>query len=345
MRSLIKSKAEGLRGQLSVFYKKVEALKLTEENLEGFTDLAAAEMKSLSFDKITKDRAGNLIGLVKGHANKEPIVVVSHIDIMTPADRRLEGVDDDGMVRFKAGVISSIYAGAVLKRSLSPLTGDLIICCVPRLGSCDYGIKCLFDGYLKTKVKRIKGVILSEPTGFQVHLGHKGRMEYEIVVKGRLNKNFVENRGMNMLGTMFPLISELEKVSKELPSDFNLGRSDLRIKDVSYGGYEPQNEMNEFKIVVDRVFIPEESEDFILNKAKTIAKSVYSREPDVAVNTLLSKERVKTYTGLELVAEKEFKPWSMDGHAPFAMGSLAALSENGFKTRFGYWKKIVTEGS
>lgn len=102
MRSLIKSKAEGLRGQLSVFYKKVEALKLTEENLEGFTDLAAAEMKShLSFDKITKDRAGNLIGLVKGHANKEPIVVVSHIDIMTPADRRLEGVDDDGMVRFK----------------------------------------------------------------------------------------------------------------------------------------------------------------------------------------------------------------------------------------------------
>ena len=71
MRSLMKSKAEGLRGQLSVFYKKVEALKLTEENLRDFTDLAAAEMKSLSFDKITKDRAGNLIGLVKGHVNKD----------------------------------------------------------------------------------------------------------------------------------------------------------------------------------------------------------------------------------------------------------------------------------
>ena len=170
-------------------------------------------------------------------------------------------------------------------------------------------------------------------------------MEYEIVVKGKLNRNFLENRGMNMLGTMFPLINELEKVSKELPSDFNLGHSGLRIKDVRYNGYQPQDPVSEFRIVVDRAFIPEESESFILNKAKTIAKTVYKQEPDVTVNTLMAKERVRTYTGLEVVSEKEFKPWSMESHQPFALESLKTLTENGFKSNFGYWKKIVTEGS
>ncbi|MFA6610404.1 MAG: hypothetical protein WCT15_06120, partial [Candidatus Omnitrophota bacterium] len=96
---------------------------------------------------------------------------------------------------------------------------------------------------------------------------------------------------------------------------------------------------------VDRVFIPEEKESFILNKAKTIAKGVYKAEPDVTVNTMLAKERVKTYTGLELVSEKEFKPWTMDSHKPFALESLNCLNESGFRAGFGYWKNIVTEGS
>ncbi len=170
-------------------------------------------------------------------------------------------------------------------------------------------------------------------------------MEYEIVVKGKLNRNFLENRGMNMLGTMFPLISELEKVSKELPNDFNLGRSSLRIKDVSYSGCQPQDEINEFRIVVDRAFIPEETKGYILNRAKAIAKTVYKQEQDITVNTLLAKERIKTYTGLDLVLEKEFKPWSMESHQPFALESLESLNENGFKSNFGYWKKVVTEGS
>jgi hypothetical protein len=148
-----------------------------------------------------------------------------------------------------------------------------------------------------------------------------------------------------MLGTMFPLISELEKVSKELPNDLALGRSNLRIKDVRYSGYQPQDTINEFRVVVDRVFIPEESEGYILDKAKAIAKTVYKQEPDITINTLLAKERVKTYTGFEMVSEKEFKPWAMESHAPFALESLKALSENGFRSNFGYWKKIVTEGS
>ncbi|MFA7706266.1 MAG: hypothetical protein WCX91_04110, partial [Candidatus Omnitrophota bacterium] len=285
------------------------------------------------------------IGVIKGYSNKDAVLVVSHIDTKSVNQQKLEGIYTGDMSGFKSGVISSIYTGALIKRTLLPLTGDLIICCIPRTEYGGSGVEYLFDNFLKDKAKKIKGVVLCEPTGFNINLGHKGRMEYEIVVKGRLNRNFLENRGINMLGTMFPLINELEKVSKDLPSDLTLGRSDLRIKDVRYSGYQPQDAVSEFRVVVDRVFIPEEAKGYILDKAKTIAKTVYKQEPDITISTLLTKERVKTYTGLELVSEKEFKPWAMESHAPFASESLKALTESGFKSNFGYWKKIVTEGS
>jgi acetylornithine deacetylase/succinyl-diaminopimelate desuccinylase-like protein len=206
-------------------------------------------------------------------------------------------------------------------------------------------VKYLFDDLLKNRIGRIKGVLLCEPTELNINLGHKGRMEYEIVVRGKLKKSFLENRGMNMLGTMFPLINELEKVSKDMPNDLNMGRSDLRIKDVLYNGYRPQDELNEFRVVVDRVFIPDENETAILNKAKAIAKSIYNYEPEVKVSTMLAKERFKTHTGLEFVSEKEFKPWVMESHDPFALESLRCLTESGFKSTFGFWRRIVTEGS
>ncbi len=345
MKKLLKEKAKGLRGPLAKFAGKIQSFKLEPSNMGELTEIISAEMKDLRFDKVTKDKAGNLIGVIKGYGNKDAVIMVAHIDVMTPAQQKLEGISSGGMAKFRAGIISNVYAGALMKRTMLPMTGDLIICCVPRLECCDFGIKYLFDDVLKSRVKKIKGVILCEPTDFNVNLGHKGRMEYEIVVKGRLNRNFLENRGMNMLGTMFPLISELEHVSKELPSDLNLGRSGLRIKDVRYSGYQPQDEVNEFRIVVDRAFIPEETEGYILNKAKTIAKTVYRQEPDVTVNALLTKERIKTYTGLELISEKELKPWAMESHQPFALESLQSLNENGFKSNFGYWKNIVTEGS
>jgi acetylornithine deacetylase/succinyl-diaminopimelate desuccinylase-like protein len=264
---------------------------------------------------------------------------------MSAGREKLEDMTGGSMTRFKAGIISSLYAGALMKRTMLPLMSDLVVCCVPRFECCDTGVKYLFDELLKSRVNKIKGIILCEPTGFNINLGHKGRMEYEIVVRGKLKKNFLENRGMNMLGTMFPLISELEKASKELPNDMNVGRSDLRIKDVLYKGYSVSDETNEFRVVVDRVFVPEENQSTILTKAKTIARRVYSSDPDVTVRTMLAKESFKTHTGLELAGEKGFKPWIMESHKPFAMESLKCLAENGFKTNFGFWRKIVTEGS
>jgi len=345
MKQLVKSKAKGIKKDLIRFIKKLDDIKPGAAYVGELINLAGKEMKSLSFDDITIDRAGNLIGVVRGYEKKRSVLMLSHIDVEAPGRQRSRAPGSEGLTNFKAGIISSIYAAALIKNTMLPLGGDLIVSCVPRLQYCDSEIRYLFDGFSKKLKEQIKGIILCEPTDFDINIGNKGRMEYEIVIKGRLGRDFPEHRGVNMLGAAFPLINELEKVSKELPSDFNLGRSDLKIKDVRYSGYKPRSEMNEFRIVVDRKFIPEENEDFILNKARSIARIVYKQDPEVKVNALLAKQRIKTYTGLELASAKNLKPWSMESHQPFVLESLQSLVENGFKSKIGYWKKIITEGA
>jgi len=144
---------------------------------------------------------------------------------------------------------------------------------------------------------------------------------------------------------MFPLINELEKVSKNLPSDCALGNSTLKIKDVSYSGYNPAEAFNEFKVVVDRSFVPEENAKKILNKAKTIAKNLYQGQVSVNINTAIAKEKIKTDSGFEVISRKEFMPWRIESNNPFVINSLESLKVGKLNSAIGYWKDIVTEGS
>jgi hypothetical protein len=148
-----------------------------------------------------------------------------------------------------------------------------------------------------------------------------------------------------MLGTMFPLILELEALSQNLPSNCSLGSSSLKIKDVHFNGTQPRSDQNEFRVIVDRTFVPEEQEENILERANMIATSVYRGEPSVKVQTAVVQENFKTFAGAQVVSEKEIKPWTIESSNPFVLRSLQTLTDNGIKTNIGHWKNTITAGS
>jgi len=343
MKNLMKAKQGGLRSSLAHFYRKIADYDLREVTMREFIALVAAAMKKLDFDMVRRDKAGNLIGIMKGYEARENLAMVSHVDFAHEESSR--AMPPALPADFKNGVLTALYTAALIKRSALARRGDLIVCCVPRSECCDFGIRYLFENFLKDYASTLKGVVLCEPTGFNINLGHKGRFEYEIVVKGRMGQDALAARGVNILGTMFPLINELEKVSRQLPRDCELGASSLKIKDVKYNGCNPQEDFKEFKIVVDRVFVPEEDPKAILRRAKTIGKDVYRHEPQVEVNSACAKTKIKTYAGVELVSRKALQPWKMESHQPFALQALEALNEAGIKSAFGYWQHVMTEGS
>jgi acetylornithine deacetylase/succinyl-diaminopimelate desuccinylase-like protein len=343
MYDVIKAKVSGLGQPFEHFCRKVSNFDLTVANSEEFLDMVLEHMKFAGFDSAIKDKAGNLVFVLNGFRTKDNMLLVSHFD--APQGKNTAQPVGSNMVGFKAGLLSGLYCAITLKRSLLPLHGNLIFSCVRRRESFNYGIAHLFENSLKQCAGSIKCAILCEPTDFNICLGHKGRMEYEIIVRSKVDAGLFMQQGVNMLGAMFPLVSELEKVSHTLPSDYTLGASSLKIKDITYGGYMPGSQEKEFKIVVDRAFGPTEDCEGILKRAKLIARNIYNDDSRIAISTAAATDTIKTLSGLEIVSVKESKPWRMESSDPLAVLSLEALKENGFDSRAQYWKNIVTEGS
>lgn len=341
MQELIKGRLEGLYGSMKEFNGALESLSADERRSMDFNSLILKEMETLNFDEHTVDRFGNIIGVMKGFRQEQDMMIIFPIEYAPSKSGTYSPEPGD----YTPGITTALYSAAVLKRTLLPLKGNLLVCGVPRSGCCEFGIKYLFQYYLRNNIKNLKGIILCEPTDMCLCLGHKGRMEYEIVVKVRLSDGFLANKGINMLGTMFPLIHELETLSHNLPSDYSLGNSSLEIKDVHFCGTRPQAAQNEFKVIVDRTYVPDELQENILDRARIIAESVYNGEESVSVQTVVAREKFTTHAGAEVLSEKEIKPWIIESSHPLILKSLQALSDNGFAPRLGYWKNTITVGS
>jgi hypothetical protein len=324
------------------FADKLNGFRITKQNIGTFNRIIVDEMKALDFDTYATDRFDNTLGVMRGYTEGQDLALIFPIDYPDPdAAQEKAGVEN----AYNPGIVTALYTAAALKRTLLPLTGDLLVCGVPRSECCAFGIKYLFEYSLKDRLKNIKGILLCEPTDMNMYLGHKGRMEYEIFVKVRLSEAFRENRGVNMLSTMFPLIHELENLSHHLPFNQSMGGSSLRIKDVHFCGTQPQSDQNEFKVTVDRSFLQEEQVDNILERAKIIAQAAYHEEPSAVVQTAVATEQIVTCAGTKVISDKEIKPWAIDTTNPFILKAYQALTDNGFPVRMGYWKHAITGGS
>jgi acetylornithine deacetylase/succinyl-diaminopimelate desuccinylase-like protein len=343
MKELLQMRMEGFRKSIQRFGSEMEKLEPGKSGVSGFKNRIVSEMEDLGFDSVEEDSLGTVYGIIRGIEPGEDMLLVTHID-----SEPFCSVEQARKIRLsgtcKAGITSALYAAGAIKSALLPLRGDLIVCCVPRALFGTYAMEHFYEEVLKGRSSKIKGILLSEPTDNMINLGHKGRIEYEIVIRGQVAGKPVAQGGINMLSTLFPLVNELEKVGATLPQDTLLGRSSLKIKDISVSnetmGLGPQ----EFRVAVDRVFVPEENTGAILDRARTIASTVYAAHGDVAVSTALVGSPVKTALGEEK-AVSEFKPWMMPSHHPFVVSSMESLKESGFQPEFGYWKNTFTEGS
>jgi hypothetical protein len=342
MNSILFKKMEGLHNELEKFDHRVKHFELRDDNATEFTDMIKSEMEDLDYDEVKKDEVGNVIGTIKGINDKEALVLISNVTLPSmpyhSGDRNQLSLFEGN----KTGIVAGIYTGGLLKRSLASLTGNLYVCSITRRDCCGFGIRYLFDTVLKNK--KIKGVILCEPTDYKILIGNKGRLEYEIIVSDPDKRyHFAEDK-QKFFTNEVGLLNNLKIIADRLPSDVELGRSSLNIKKIARKGTSETDEPYEMHVQVDRTYIPNEASDQILQNARYAAQNVY-REMNVNIDALINEDRIMTNTGRTLREVKEYKPWKMAGYHPFVVDSLKVLQENNFDAAVGYWKNNITEGS
>ncbi len=162
MNTVLKEKVSGLSEEIKTYLEAFKDLDVFSKKDELAKQLETT-MLDLGYDTVEIDDVGNVIGCIKGYSNKEAMVVLANVDLV-PHVGHSEGQTDmlyrqtRSLTEInKVALITSILSGALLKRSIAALTGNLYVCCVPRHEGCGYGVQYLFDHALHNK--SIKGCL------------------------------------------------------------------------------------------------------------------------------------------------------------------------------------------
>jgi acetylornithine deacetylase/succinyl-diaminopimelate desuccinylase-like protein len=334
MYKMLRDKNEGLRKEAMDFASRLVQLPSPSLSEQGVAEAVEMEMTKLGYDKVFRDKAGNVVGIINGRETNPAILLCSHMDAVD-ADKNGSWIDSpysgavrDGMIfgrgasDCKGGLAAQVYAGALLKRSLLPLQGTLIVAAtVAEENGMSMGTRILMNETLPGLGIKPDFAVLGEPTGLGLYYGHDGWMEMDVSLRGADAFNVNDAAGA---------------VTNEIRDDY---------MEKSGGEYElSQPEFNgtagdkQVLIRFKRRLSPSEQADDVVQRIEKRAVTAAKMAGIIAVNAFLRKENQKMYTGRLVQASHMTKAWATDPFDPMLERARESLAAAGCAIRPDKWK-------
>ena len=308
------------------------AQKLVEEQSpslgeEAVAGLIETQMNALSFDRVFRDEAGNLVGVLFGRHEGPTLALISHMDHVvhedTPAIHHAGCIEEGllygpGSADCKAGLSAHLFAAQALKRSLLPLKGNLVVAAtVAEESGGSVGVRTLIEQTLPQLELKPDYAVLGEPTGLGLYYGHDGWIELEV-----------------QLESLDPF--ELEDATRAIISNFNGRGGDARV-----ASHEPvfqgQTGVRRATIQMDRRMKMTEDVEEIVGQVRNIAMLAAQPSGSVVIKVAPREVNQKLYTGCQTIIRRMAAPWSTDPFSPLIERSRQALNAAGLNARPGKW--------
>lgn len=332
MYEMLRAKNSGLKKDVVEFTKKLvntPSVSLKEENVAL---LVEKEMKNNGFDKVFRDKAGNVIGIIFGREAGPNVLLISHMDTVpvndvpewTKEPFNAQIVDGKlfgrGASDCKSGIAAQIYAGVLLKRSYLPFQGNIIVVAtVSEMNGLSLGTKEMMKETLPELGFKPDIAILGEPTNLGVYYGHDGWMEIKMYVESENSYNI--NDAINA-------------IKDELSTGYT-DKSDFEIDNPvflnTHSGYRAEISCRK------RITHFEDAEN-ILKQTEHRAKVAVKPMGTVLVSAFLRKENQMLYTGHKIMTQYITHAWSTDPYIPVIERARQSLEAGGIKVNMGKWK-------
>jgi len=343
----IKKRVAAQRETIIQFLRDLCAIPSYESQIGPVGERAAAEMRKLGFDEVRFDKMGNILGRIGDGPTK--LLYDSHIDTVGIGDPHewqwdpFKGKIENGVFFARGacdekGSTPGMIYGLALARDLGLLDGYTAYYFGNMEEWCD-GIAP--NSLVEADGVRPDFVVIGEPTRMQVYRGHKGRVEMQIVSKGKSAHAASNHLGDNAIYKLLPIIDAIDKMEPQLGDDPFLGHGKITVTDMKVKTPSINAVPDEAVVFLDRRITFGEPPDKVLGEVQQIIGD----RPDIKLELLHYAE--PSYTGFVFAVDKIFPAWALPEDAPIVRagqqtltllnGSAPASGKWNFSTNGTYW--------
>jgi putative selenium metabolism hydrolase len=186
-------------------------------------------------------------------------------------------------------------------------------------------------------------VVIGEPTKLQVYRGHKGRIEMEIVARGRSAHAASNFLGDNAVYKMLPVIDAINRMDADLRTHDFLGQGRITVTDVKTVSPSVNAVPEECRIFVDRRITVGDTRESVLAEIEAIIPEQH--RDDFEILELVYDE--PSHTGAVIFYDKYFPSWTLEEDHPLDLAGKvtrqvlwqddSAPGKWDFSTNGNYW--------
>lgn len=215
-------------------------------------ELAAAEIISAELalsgidpriDSWDQTRA-NIFAQIRSTGRKGALLFACHLDVVGPGEADWEyppfaGTESEGKIYgrgsmdMKGGIAAVVTAIGHIVNSGTKLQGDIIFFGAAGEETDSCGTKRFVRDC--GKLPDLAGVVIPEPTDFQIVTAHRGILWLKVTTKGKAAHSSTPQLGVNAIASMRSLLDELENYEIAAEPHKLLGRSSMSINTITGG--------------------------------------------------------------------------------------------------------------
>jgi succinyl-diaminopimelate desuccinylase len=308
---------------------------LTDGELEAANVMAeffAAHSINARIDNWLDSRA-NIIVHIKSAGQKPALLFAAHLDVVPPGGAEwkyppFEAIEQDGRIYgrgsadMKAGIAAIAAAIAGIAADKTELKGDLVFAATAGEETDSCGAK-RFVAQNSSLLPAIAGIVIPEPTNFDIVTAHRGMLWLKITTKGKAAHGSVPHLGINAISAMTIVQNRLEGLQLPHIRHPRLGGCSMSINEI-HGGNATNVVADECMIKIDIRTVPGQSHreiiaEFqnILDELKTTVENFDAELAAVrsveAMETSDSCEFIKAFCEVTGIAETTVVGFGTDG--------------------------------
>ena len=330
------------KSQLAELLQQLIRIRSYSGEERAIVEFIVATMRRAGFDEARADKMGNAVGRI-GHGPVK-ILYDAHIDTVQVTDEAawshppFGGVIENGTIYGRGAVDEKpamagyLIAAQILKERFkdAALPFTLYVVGSAMEEDCD-GAPLLH--VINTEGIKPDYVVLGEPTDLTVYRGQRGRMEIQITTHGKSAHGAHNERGVNAVNKMIPILSGIENLNQSLQPVAPLGKGSITTSEIVSRGPSLCSVPDWCRIHLDRRLTLNETRESAVNELKDIA-----RQNGVDAEVSIPEYHRASWTGHEVRQEAYFPTWLTEEKHPLVHSAVQAATQVlGKPARTGVW--------